>query len=627
MRIIYMDNLLHHLRGICRWIFNIAPRLQEGMFRNPLIGILPSDVLPFDQDIRRAARFQEPVLRSQEDLKRERQLREKRPRDQRWWCSITIWYIMHHYGEVFEDDELREELYTCLAALQEINNDDSGTSAGTTSLEDVRVCYLRWYHSHCILQICRQLEKDDPVVYKSRGLHNTKVSKHKRWAENWQVKAEKTMRLFGKGRMKYESLDYDVGYLALLSLEITIPDRAITQQGRSCITYVKQLLHDCKRTTVLSPGRSSVVRWDPSSRHQIRSSKPRPAPWELNCLGHHIVLCLGMTSNPDACIDACKNFMLADYSFMSTWDQSKINTVSRWWNMETPSIICSKFLDDELGKCQPATKFASVDNDSWGNLLTTSRIEQGHDLYSTVGSDLDLAAMRRSSIKTKPKHFEESEVLGLTREDSRSLLENILDRLKEKPKFNDELELFSWEKRKPNKVYHADTTVQSLEDTPKVFELKQTRKVDIRPNIQKYMEKYKYSNQSDDAKQNWSLDNIEKMVPPTTLLHLSCFDLALLAEGNNAPEICIATRAGRAAQIFPRFPLPRQGTDEIEEDRTLTLLYVLGKANRHPRLKELTAPYQEIIKNDTARQAALKRHQESLFSILNDSVCNRTTTA
>ena len=104
-------------------------------------------------------------------------------------------------------------------------------------------------------------------------------------------------------------------------------------------------------------------------------------------------------------------------------------------------------------------------------------------------------------------------------------------------------------KRHPGTLYHADATVQSLEDGPQVYELKQTRNVMIRPNVQKYFEEHGISSP------DWALKNITDEITPLKLLHISCIDFTLKADDNDTPEIGISSTKGRIDKNFWRISM------------------------------------------------------------------------
>jgi len=169
--------------------------------------------------------------------------------------------------------------------------------------------------------------------------------------------------------------------------------------------------------------------------------------------------------------------------------------------------------------------------------------------------------------------------------------------------------------------------VQSLEDTPQVFQIKQTRNVEIRANFQKYLD----SNNVSIPVPDWSLANIEKDLPAEKLLHVSCFDLALQADGTEYPEIGILATRGRADFQAMKLdyeenghPISQQLTIKKNhsdlEDTSLWLLYFLGKPEKHPSFPSFPQAWRKRLQDKDQRERDLKSYQRSLFAVLNDSV-------
>jgi hypothetical protein len=157
-----------------------------------------------------------------------------------------------------------------------------------------------------------------------------------------------------------------------------------------------------------------------------------------------------------------------------------------------------------------------------------------------------------------------------------------------------------------------------VEDTPHVFKLKQTRNVHIRPNLQKYLDEHKLSCP------DWSLENIYDKISPMKLLHTSCFDLALQAGGYETPVIGISAQKGRVDKNFwetyAQSPAEKDMKQEIDKDPNLWILYFLGKPERHRNFAGLTKDLRNQLQNVDFRRFLLSKYQDSLFSVLNDSV-------
>jgi len=606
MHSLYREALLRHLIGVCKWILNILPLIGLRNRQNPPRGILSSDVLAHSP----SPRVCRPVgLNSQWPAQPDHKtscgkFQESRSRGHRWYCALIIWYVMKECDKVFLDDEIREQLWKTIEVFQAMKNDQNDDAL--LRHEELHLCFLRWYHSHSFIQICGQLEAKDPPRFSQLHID---LDKHKKWAESWQVQAEKFLRLFGQGRLVDHALDQEVAHLAFLADEISISKIPLTQHGRSCLSYAKDLIQKRKETTTLSPGRSLILRWDAS--HDMRSAMPRPAPWELSCLAHQVALSFhGLSPNPEECMKDCKAFLLSDYTFMTTWDQSKTDAIGHWWDVGTSSIISATILDHWQWKDSSWPTTMVNENDFETKVESSSTLEDGQVLQRSSF----INSFRR---RQAPKPVQSGEARSV--EDQQDDTRKILELLREKTKPKEESEGFVWVKRHPQALYHADTTVQSLEDTPQVYNLKQTKDVKIRSNLEKYFEENGIASSPD-----WSLGNISTAIPPQELLHMSCFDLALKVDGNETPEIGILSGKGRIEKNFWQITTNTQPEimDLIEgqKDSSLWLLYFLGKPERHPKFPKFTKRFKDLLGDNALRKLLIDIYQESLFSVLNDSV-------
>jgi hypothetical protein len=588
-----------------------VPVIYTWDLQDPQLGILTSDVR-FTPPRRRKckpASLDKQDFVVQKDHGKQNRRQEFRLRSQKWYCALIVWYMLTQCPEIFLEVDTNDQLWNCLPDLNSIRNEDN--DAGTAVLDDSYVCFLRWYHSHSVAQICRKLKKEDPDRFSRFDID---LSQHQKWANHWQIKAEKSLRLYGQGRLIYYSLGHEVANLSLLSNEIQIRNKPLGLQGSSCLDYSKDLICRRSETKVFSPGRSSIVRWD--AAHDIRSATPRPAPWELSCLGHHIPLNLGVAPSPEECMDACKLFMFSDYTFMASWDQSKTSAVGQWWDIITSSIVCAKILDDTIHKRRQSWPTSmAVESDVQRKVSFSQNVMSKGVENLMPHPDEDASDSIKGWQTPKSIRFNDQEQSESVKDDIRK----ILDLFHEKGKSGEEPEGFLWRNRRPRALYHADTTVQSLEDTPQVFKLKQTRNVSIRPNVKKYLKDHAMSSP------DWSLESIETSIPSAKLRHISCLDLALKADGSDTVEIGVSSRKGRADNSFweARGSSPREQLISLmktEGDPGLLDLYFLGKHDQHPRFASFTETFKNLLQNIEIRTQLLDEYQASLFSVLNDSV-------
>ncbi|EXJ75798.1 uncharacterized protein A1O5_00305 [Cladophialophora psammophila CBS 110553] len=530
-----------------------------------------------------------------------------------------------------------------LPFLDAIGNNDN--QVGTEGFENPHICFLRWYHSHSVNRIIHKLQ-ENPNNRTSTS--RVDCSKHKDWAEHWQVRAERALRLFGQGRLINQHLSHDVANLALVGKEIQIEKRALGLQGKSCLQYAQDLIKRRQVKKELNPGEALVRRWDAIHNHAIRSSMPRPAPWESNCLEHHVPVNLEVALSVEECMEACKEFLLSDYTFAADFDASNPETVAQWWDMKTSSIISWKILDGLMSE-NNATKA------TFSQLVKAER-----------------------KVVDKPSKIEET---------IQALTECIRQRL---PPAEDMVG-YSWRKRRPNLLYHADAAVQSLEDTPQVYDQKQ-KSVTVRTHIGKYfkdsafnldfgMVKKYFQRQGVDicsgdmtqffgktmpsvhpaALQKffdkisrpiskemlerffeksgmavhhlWTLDNIKQIIPPEKLGHLSCFDFTLKADGGDAPEIGVTVGVGRANLVDKK---PWIGLDEEvkkdpkdkmskQEESALLTLYFLDRHKLYPGYDAFPKPFRQFLEHTCIRKKWLESYQKEVFAVLNDSLVDLGT--
>lgn len=190
----------------------------------------------------------------------------------------------------------------------------------------------------------------------------------------------------------------------------------------------------------------------------------------------------------------------------------------------------------------------------------------------------------------------------------------------------------TWERRLPLLLFHPDTAVQCLANTPDLFGINQTRDVFLCPQIKKTYEE-KWKNQP-----VWTLDNIKTKLTAQSLRHISCVDFALGVDANARPELAISHRTGRLQcsqrevwagllELEPR-PLPPtfKGkmaellVQEIGHSPGLLDLYFAGKHYKHPGYKDFSSEVKMALSSTAVRKEFLRRYQSSLLRVLNTSL-------
>jgi hypothetical protein len=600
----HRERIIRTLRGVCRWVLNITHPLQtpepSRCLQDPQIGILASDVLSGPSPA--AKRKCKPRLCPPEHMCNRAHCRHEPTglkgetrKNQKYYCAPIIWYVLKQLPEVFEGGCCRAALWDSVGVLSAIS---SRENIGVLALDDPTGCLVRWYHSFSLARICQFLGQEDGRRVEDLIGNIEEVEEN---SKQWQVKAEKAMRLYGQGRLNV--LNYEAANLATLGPELGVKKSSITRggKGKSCYEAAQHEIRHRNPTEHVSPGRARVLRWDANDNHNIRSAAPRPAPWEVNCLAQFAPINLGVEDNREACLEACKEFMTTDYTFMSSWDYSRAMTVGKWWDFSTSSIICARLLAD-------ADAAAAADaNDTRG----TSRHADLKPLPK-VPSQAQLAfdqlcKLPAEELTSKDVPASEIEILMKIYAIHRQAQARSQCR-------------FDWKMRKPMVLYHSDSNVQSLEDTPGVYKVKQTSNVMLRSNIKKYTEANILPEKS------WSLATVSKRIGASKLHHLSCFDFGLTADMNDTPEISKPLVHGRAhVDFWERWKRENEKEngellEKFKKDPGLMDLYFVGEHKSYPDFDKCSEQVRNLLGNDEKRDAVLESYQQDLFSVLNDSV-------
>jgi hypothetical protein len=345
MRPRYRKKIVGTVRGFFLWVLDLFGAVERfdaaPALRDPGVGLFPSDILTNHDSNKRECKSTVP---------------ECLIGPQKYYGAMIIWYIMAVLPEVFTGLPLADQklLWENLVYFGNAQT----TPYHSLLMDDPYGCIIRWYHNFALLRLCERLLEDDPVEFETilpqlltgmsrydqppRASNVAGQPKQKREIEpplsvklftilnsrvtNWQTNAEKAMRLFEQGRLRDRQLGHETAILAMVGEEMGIPQQALTVRGVTCLDLAKTLLRRRKPTETLNAGRSHILRWDPL--HDIRSAKPRPAPWELSCLAQHMPYILGVdTCDKDKCLEKCMKFMFSDFSFMGASSLFSITTI------------------------------------------------------------------------------------------------------------------------------------------------------------------------------------------------------------------------------------------------------------------------------------------------------------
>ncbi|KAH9210632.1 hypothetical protein DL95DRAFT_526188, partial [Leptodontidium sp. 2 PMI_412] len=190
----YRGILLSHVKGVCEWTLNIIPYFssQRSRIVLPMAGILPSDITP---QFSRARNCQiGPTLISELPIQhgrydrreKDRQHRDPKAKDQKWYCSLILWYIMRQCPSIYASGHMRERLWNCIETLSSFESYDRERDARYA--DEPSVCFLLWYHNHSIIKLCEVLRNEDPNRFGSLAVD---LYKREKLVIGWHARTEK----------------------------------------------------------------------------------------------------------------------------------------------------------------------------------------------------------------------------------------------------------------------------------------------------------------------------------------------------------------------------------------------------------------------------------------------------
>lgn len=281
--------------------------------------------------------------------KRRRRIRVDRSYNQVCFVTLAIWFVIHNCPEAITADVKTRLLWPKLRVIYEISErQDSEDVEESTSKNDV----LRWFHLSCLLLICQppsESANDGSNIdgFTVAGLERNIIKKA-------QEKCEKSVTRLRKSRIEINSIeDEEVDRLFLIGEELKFQSlRSSTSASlvEARAEQSRRKIYERKPTTIISPGPISV-------KQGKTSGTTSKGPWELHCLNHHSLLRTTLDNSsetsPHASRDTCFQFLLSDYTFMTSWDRADSTMVEKWWDFEPGSVISATLLDLKIEGYSP----------------------------------------------------------------------------------------------------------------------------------------------------------------------------------------------------------------------------------------------------------------------------------
>ncbi|KAL3424188.1 GTPase-activator protein for ras-like GTPase containing protein [Phlyctema vagabunda] len=565
IRAAYLYKLLRHIQSALAWLVN--SNLSPGR----LLLALHSD---HDQ------RFQD--LAHSERLKQCEKNRVKmnidRSYNQACYATLAVWYVMKYCGQAMTDEFKTLILLPKLDKAYESVQKRASRDRDPTPKNDL----LQWHHLNCLLLICNEQFIPEHGGQAADGFTAAHLDRDE--LLKTQQKFEKYVaRLKTSQSDSYTVENEEVDRLLLLGEELGLT--ALDTEFSSSLAKARAL-HTRKTIT----RRKRTTQFNPGPRSWKGSRTVSNGPWELQCLNHQMYLFVADEANVKASRDRLFEFLLSDYSFMTSWDRSDHEMVTKWWDLEPVAVICVTLLDLKQNSKLKAAKSQTSDglSQSFHGALSA---DQDLDVSGSVQDQEGESSIREILLELKRAQEE-------TSYEHLSQIRQLL--VQDEMGINRIAKPFDWGSCKPNHIYHPTWWVQSLNDSPESFKAKQTKDVVLRKNARQYFKKREAEHIIKNPE--YTLANIKQKVPAEDLQFLSVFNLSLHDDYDYRSKIIsIKTltstdhpTGGRRSTVTRRSSAKKQASiayslNQLEEYRTLLF------ENLNDSLVDLGAKYRILF--------------------------------
>ncbi|KAH7407184.1 hypothetical protein BKA64DRAFT_666015 [Cadophora sp. MPI-SDFR-AT-0126] len=492
IRASYLSTLLKSITSILTWLINTDMKPRR------LLLALRSDEPSPDMETQPSER-----------LRRCEQNRVRMHTDQSYnqacYATLAVWYVMKHCPQATPDNFMSEILLPRLARAYEAVQKRASRDKEPTPKNDV----LQWLHMSCLFLICNERFGMDDSGAAIDGFALSRLDRQE--LVRTQQKFEKYVSRLKTAQVESYSIEHEeLDRVLLISEELgldAVPTSYTASLALSRATQSRKRILQRQRTTRFNPGPRT---WKGS---RVTSN----CPWELLCTNHQGFLRVTDDANIKAARDRLFEFLMSDYSFMTSWDRADGNMVGKWWDLEPVSVICATLLDLKFeGKLKSAISEETAD-------------QLGHSVHDIEESP----SVQRRNSEIMPEPTQEDSIrdilLQMKKLQEESSKEHLLQMrqllVREDVTGTFSVKAFDWVPCKPGKLYHPHWWVQSISDTPDMYQAKQTKDVPLRKDVQKYLTSRERTDIIADP--TYTPGNILSKLPPAELQFLSVFDLHL----------------------------------------------------------------------------------------------------
>ena len=275
------------------------------------------------------------------------------------YSVIALWYVWKNCANFLDEETLSLVLWFLenqWVSLQRVPGDKSEHKStlqyGTPMTPQSKVLYalMKWCYVNCVYEICELLKVEQIL---SNTITKEILESIARKRDEWRDESEKAMKSFRKSpsdvkplvdpTQLYSGADEELDRFVLLLAELQFESPKSKGLVAQFLELTRRKINERKRTTTVNSG--------PLEYHAKRIWKDADtsAPWEFECLNHHIQLSSFPYPTDELEIESvkkdCFRFLLSDYTFLASLDRSKVDMVEKWWDIKVSCIVCATLLD------------------------------------------------------------------------------------------------------------------------------------------------------------------------------------------------------------------------------------------------------------------------------------------
>jgi hypothetical protein len=436
-----------------------------------------------------------------------------------YYIMISIWYVMSNCPKSLElelpDSPIRLALSTHISSLSSVCNP---LSKVIDRENEAKVKLLRWYHNASIMKIKERLQG------KAAYQMTDEAKELQREIETNRQSAHEAMSASARKTVEYMYTDEICDRLAFLARELGLVDPI----SDSCISLAQNRLSRRDWTSTMDFGR--YWRAGPWSFRIFTSS-----PWEIYALCHQSHLLFWKTLDESEVFihrRRCYNFLTSETSIVESWERNNSDTIESWFHLDATCIFASALL--EIRKRQPKSgKIESsneLKNQAVALELSTEALQEHNDpkMDNQMLSSIDVPRIQEGQAFKGTASPYGALIHALDGSTGPGIISAVLELLERQNNIGKDLrppkrlaQQLNWTMYRPPFFFHPGSFVNSLDDSPYLYAPSETKKVQLRSEIQKYL-----TDNGEPLKvPDWATQPMEDIISPETLRYMSVVDV------------------------------------------------------------------------------------------------------